>query len=128
MLLLILFPLKVITEVHLNDLNGVTLGNRVFLSFQFSYPGSRVSLLHFLEDMSCLKSLEYIKNRENVVSVKKMVSAEILTSEWTLQYTAIRVSVNSTIAVRFQYIFITLPSWGIFLLGKVYLKCYDHTL
>lgn len=69
--------MKAITEVHLNDLNRVALGNRVFLSFQFSYPGSRVSLLHFMEDVSCLKSLEYSKNRENIVSIKKMVLIEI---------------------------------------------------
>lgn len=64
-------------EVNLNDLNRVTLGNRVFISFHFSYPGSRASLLHFLEDTSSLKSFQYSKSQENIASIQKAVLTEV---------------------------------------------------
>ena len=68
--------MKAVIEVDLNDLNKVILGNRVFLSFQFSCPWSRLSLLH-LEDTSYLKSFQYSKNQESIVSIKKTVLTEV---------------------------------------------------
>lgn len=70
--------MKAISEGNLNNLSRATLGNRVFLSFHFSYPGSRVSLFYILEDTPYAKSFQYSKSRENIISIKKMVLIEVL--------------------------------------------------
>lgn len=68
-LFLLLFPIKAITEVDLNDLiTRVILRKEIFfLHFQFGYPGSRLSLLHFLEDQLYLKSFQHRENQETIV-------------------------------------------------------------
>lgn len=64
--------MKAITEFDVNDLNRVILGNRVFLSLQFSDPGSS-----FSAPLLRRYVLQYSKNWENIISVKKMVLPEI---------------------------------------------------